>query len=175
MPNTKTQQGFSLIEVLVAVLVVSIGLVGLAGMQLVGLKGNQQSFSKNQAAHHAQALLERMRANPSAAVAGDYVVNSATINCSAPVPVNCAAATSSCSAAQVADFDIYQAFCGHQYVSSGGIKGDLANAQLVISCPAACQDGVVIDLRWQEQVLGKESPGADAVPRQLTINTRISE
>ncbi len=177
MPIKKSQCGFSLIEVLVAVLVVSIGLVGLAGMQLVGLKGNQQSFSKNQAAHHTQSLLERMRGNSEAVINGDYTIDTAAtaLNCSAGQPINCTDAASNCSAAQIADYDIYQAFCGSQNASSGGIRGDLSSSQLKISCNGGCATGdVSIDISWKEQALGKESTDSGTVSRALKINTRIS-
>ena len=175
MSKQHSQRGFSLIEVLVAVLVVAIGLVGLAGMQLVGLKGNQQSFSKNQAAHHTQALLERMRGNPPGVFNDDYVVNSSTLNCDTVPAANCTAATSSCDSKQIAKYDIYQAFCGSRSASNGGIRRDLSNAQLVISCPVNCTSGVTINISWQEQVLGKESSGGDTVARELTLNTRIGK
>lgn len=175
MPKQNSQHGFSLIEILVAVLVVSIGLVGLAGMQLVGLKGNQQSFSKNQAAHHTQALLERMRANPVGVIDGDYNVNSTSLNCAAGQINNCTAASSICSSKEIASFDIYQAFCGNPNSSSGGIKGDLSRSGLVVSCPGSCDDGVNIAISWQEQTLGSEAAGGDSVARELIINTRISQ
>ena len=175
MSKLNSQRGFSLIETLVAVLVVAIGLVGLAGMQLVGLKGNQQSFSKNQAAHHTQALLERMRGNPVGVFNDSYVVDSTTLNCANAPAVSCAGATSSCDSAQIAKYDIHGAFCGSPNSSSGGIIRDLSNAKLVISCPIDCTTGVTIDITWQEQVLGKESSGSDSVPRQLSVNTRIGK
>lgn len=175
MPRQHSQRGFSFIEVLVAVMVVAIGLVGLAGMQLVGLKSNQQSFSKNQAAHHTHALLERMRGNPAGVFNKAYLVDSSTLDCATVPTANCTAKTSSCDAAQIATYDIYQAFCGSKSTASGGIKRDLSNAKLVISCPVNCTTSVTIDLTWQEQVLGKEADGKDSVPRQLSINTRIGK
>lgn len=172
MPKQYSQQGFSLIEVLVAILIVTVGLVGLAGMQLVGLKGNQQSFSKNLAAHHTQALLERMRGN-AAGVHGDaYLTDSSTLSCATPPTDDCTDTASSCNSAQMATYDIYQSFCGGQGSSSGGIRRDLSNARIVITCPVDCETGVTMNLSWQEQVLGKESAG-NTVPRQLTLNTRI--
>lgn len=173
MPRQNTQRGFSLIEVLVAVLVISIGLVGLAGMQLVGLKGNQQSFSKNQAAHHAQALLERMRANPVAVIDGDYVKTMTVTSCNAAPGTNCNAASSICNATQIATYDIYQSFCGLSNAAPGGIVADLSQSQLDITCPIDCKTGVAIQLAWNEQVLGREA--ASSVARKLTINTRISQ
>ena len=175
MPKQHSQRGFSLIEVLVAVLVVAIGLVGLAGMQLVGLKSNQQSFSKNQAAHHTQALLERMRGNPRGVLDDNYLIDSSTINCIVAPAVDCTQKTSSCDASQIAIYDIHQAFCGSANSSSGGIRRDLSNSQLTITCPVDCETSVSVNIAWNEQVLGKESAGSDTVQRQLSISTRISE
>ena len=56
-------QGFTLIEVLVALLVLSIGLLGIAGMQLFSLKSNQDSGLRIQAVYIAYSLIDKMRAN----------------------------------------------------------------------------------------------------------------
>ncbi len=58
------QYGFSLLEVLIALLVLSIGLLGLAGLQTLGLKFNMQSYQRTQAALLAYDIVDRMRANP---------------------------------------------------------------------------------------------------------------
>jgi len=71
-PTFRLQGGFSLIEVLVAALVLSIGLVGVAGLQAVSLKNNQSTFMRSQAAILAYDLADRMRANVAGANAGDY-------------------------------------------------------------------------------------------------------
>jgi type IV pilus assembly protein PilV len=56
--------GFSLIEVLVALLVLSIGLLGLAGLQARSLKENHQAFLRTQATLDAYQIIDCMRANP---------------------------------------------------------------------------------------------------------------
>lgn len=71
-PRQKSQSGFTLIEVLVAALVLSIGLVGVAGLQAVTLKNNQSTFMQSQAAALAYDLADRMRANVAGAGAGAY-------------------------------------------------------------------------------------------------------
>ncbi len=53
--------GFSLIEVLVAVLVLSIGLLGMAGLQTTGLRFNTDAYYMTQATWLANDLVERMR------------------------------------------------------------------------------------------------------------------
>jgi len=58
------QAGFSLIEVLVTVVVLSIGLLGVAGMQASGLRNNHAAYTKTQATNLAMDMAERIRANP---------------------------------------------------------------------------------------------------------------
>jgi len=61
--NPVRARGFSLIEVLVAVVVLSIGLLGLAALQVSGLRVGQSSFYRAQAAQFATDMADRMRAN----------------------------------------------------------------------------------------------------------------
>ena len=177
MPRISPQQGFSLIEVLVAVLVIAIGLLGVAGMQLVGLKGNQQSFSKNQAAHHAQAVLEKMRGNPAGVIADNYLFDSGTYDCAVEPAKNCGLASALCSPSEIAGHDLFRAYCGRKGGTVGGIKGDLSGADLNITCPVDCETGIALTLGWDEQLLGKEGTesGDKSVSRQLTINTVIGQ
>jgi len=66
------ERGFSLLEVLIAVLVLSIGLLGLAGLYAVGLRSVDSANLRTQATILAEDMLERMRANREAAFAGEY-------------------------------------------------------------------------------------------------------
>src|SRR5262249_20897818 len=63
--------GFTLIEVLVALVVLSIGLLGVAGLQIAGLRGNLSAASRTQASYLADDIIDRMRANYTAARAPD--------------------------------------------------------------------------------------------------------
>jgi type IV pilus assembly protein PilV len=65
-------RGFTLIESLVALLVLSIGLLGVAAMQLASLQANNGAFQRTQATFLAQDIADRMRANRTAAIAEDY-------------------------------------------------------------------------------------------------------
>lgn len=66
--------GFSLIEVLVALVVFSIGLLGLARLQMAGLKNAASAATRLEAVNLSYDMLERMRANRTPALAGRYVV-----------------------------------------------------------------------------------------------------
>jgi type IV pilus assembly protein PilV len=65
-------RGFTLIETLVAVLVLSIGLLGIAALQLTSLQSNSTATQRSQATFLAYDIVDRMRANKRQAVAGDY-------------------------------------------------------------------------------------------------------
>jgi type IV pilus assembly protein PilV len=65
-------RGFSLIEVLVTLVVLSIGLLSLAALQLTTLKNNRSALSRSEATTLAYDILDRMRANRVPALDGDY-------------------------------------------------------------------------------------------------------
>lgn len=56
-------RGMSLIEVLVSVLVLSLGLLGIAALQSMALRGGQGSLESSQAVMAATSIIENMRAN----------------------------------------------------------------------------------------------------------------
>lgn len=64
--------GTSLIEVLVALVVLSVGLLGLAGLQLNALKLNQTAMQRSEATLFAYSILDQMRADAAVAKAGGY-------------------------------------------------------------------------------------------------------
>ena len=65
-------RGFTLVEALVALLVLSIGLLGVAALQLSSLRANHSSSLRSQATLLAYDIVDRMRANQSAASNGAY-------------------------------------------------------------------------------------------------------
>jgi type IV pilus assembly protein PilV len=71
-PLARGQRGYSLIEVMIAVLVMAIGLLGIAAMQTAALRNSQSSLERSQAVISAYTVLDAMRANRDAALAGDY-------------------------------------------------------------------------------------------------------
>lgn len=64
--------GMTLIEVLVAVLILSIGLLGLAGLQTLSLRSNHSAYLRSQATILAYDIADRMRANRQSALSGWY-------------------------------------------------------------------------------------------------------
>jgi type IV pilus assembly protein PilV len=65
-------RGFTLVEALVALLALSIGLLGIAGMQLTGMRANMTAAWRSQATYLGYDILDRMRANLNRRA--DYVI-----------------------------------------------------------------------------------------------------
>jgi type IV pilus assembly protein PilV len=68
------QNGMTLIEILVAIVVLSIGLIGMAGLQLKGVQVNQGSAYRWQAAMLAEDIADRMRADKANALNSAYTI-----------------------------------------------------------------------------------------------------
>jgi type IV pilus assembly protein PilV len=71
---SKHHRGMTLIEVLVSLVVVSVGLLGIAALQLTTLKGNQEAYGRSQASVLAAEMLDRIRANQAGFKADEYTV-----------------------------------------------------------------------------------------------------
>ena len=92
-------RGFTLLEVLVAMVVLSVGLLGLSGLQTTSLRNNHSAFLRSQATLVTHDIIDRMRANRASAAAGNYDIAYAAT----PTTVSCSA---SCTALQVAEMDL---------------------------------------------------------------------
>lgn len=91
-------QGFTFVELLVAVVVMSIGVLGVAALQAISLQQNRSALFRAEASQLANDLLDRIRANPSATYAP------VTFASGPPSASDCY--TVNCSVAQMATFDI---------------------------------------------------------------------
>lgn len=179
------QSGFSLIEIMIAALILSIGILGVVGLQVLGLKGTQQSYMKQQAMSVVQNLTERMRSNKEGVFTGKYVLlDSEDFNCGDAVP-SCSDATSNCSANDIATADTHNLVCGYKSGSdsrTGGVRNiasednsTFLGGKLSITCPDSgdCETGNVrIEMNWSERGLHKDQ---DVKEGSLVINTRISQ
>jgi len=84
IPRRRRQRGVGMIEVLVAVLVLSVGMLGVAGMQLSALRSNQSAYERSVATILASSIAERMAANRASAQKGDYNLAMGGAACPAP-------------------------------------------------------------------------------------------
>ena len=103
--KNKTQsRGFSLVEVLVALLVLSIGLLGLAALQTTSLQYNTGSYFRTQATFLAYDIIDRMRANSAAVADSDGNGYDQPTSSAVTISVNCD--SSSCTSAELATYDV---------------------------------------------------------------------
>ena len=72
-PFPSAMRGFTLLEVLVAVVVLAIGILGLVGLQTSSLKQNQSAMTRTVAVEYANAIMDKMRSNPKEAAMGYYI------------------------------------------------------------------------------------------------------
>jgi type IV pilus assembly protein PilV len=81
------QSGFTLLEVLVAMLVLAIGLLGLAGLMASSMRNNLSASHRTQATWMAYDIVDRMRSNRAGAVTGGYATAMGTAaTCSTAFP-----------------------------------------------------------------------------------------
>lgn len=100
------QKGIGLIEVLIALLVVAIGVLGYAGLQLRALDSTTEAYTRSQATSIAQAAVERIIANPRAAPDYATTTNWPTGAPAAAIDTTCN--DGDCTPTQIADWDVEQ-------------------------------------------------------------------
>ena len=115
-------RGFSLIEVLIALTILSIGLMGLAGLQGLSVMSSNRAHLQTQATLLAQEMIDRMRANPDQARSNQYVIAKSAFPSAG---ANCR--SSSCTPQQLAVFDLLQWKCALGNYSQ---QGDCQNANI---------------------------------------------
>ena len=103
-PAARRMRGFSMIEVLVTLLIISLALLGTAGLQAYSMRLSQGGQFRTQAVFLAADLAERMEANKPAAVAGNYAVAKSSV----PGAVNTTCLDGACTPAVMATFDLSQ-------------------------------------------------------------------
>lgn len=95
------QSGTTLVEVLVALLILAIGLLGMLGLQTTSLSNTQSAYLRTQATILSEEMVDRMRAN------AQGVDNGAYNNASGTLSSSCMS-TTGCSASAMASHDLAQ-------------------------------------------------------------------
>lgn len=128
--GTKFERGISLFEILITILVVSVGLLGLAGLQFAGLRAANNAQQHTLATLLAQDIEARIRANTIAAKSPTYAYNNVILDStSSPVSTDCS--TAACTPVQMATDDIYQWY--RLIAPLAGDKPLLPNASIMIT------------------------------------------
>lgn len=104
----KSQRGFSMIEVLVAFAVLSVGMLGIAGLLMSGQRSGQASFDRTQAVALASDMLERILANPGGAAAYETGMGSNALGRGNAVSQPAACVATECTAAETVARDRWE-------------------------------------------------------------------
>ena len=78
-PGSKRMQGFNLVEVLIALIIMSVGMLGIAGLYVHSMQAGRTSLFRHHAVTLAGDVADRIRANPTARAA--YGLAGADNNC----------------------------------------------------------------------------------------------
>jgi type IV pilus modification protein PilV len=178
----QASHGFSLIEVLIALLILAIGMLALAASEVMGQRGTHSALKRSYATTLANDLAERIHANPT----GDYTADlSGDSNDACPVEVektcvltrDTPTIATGCTADQMATYDLKEWFCGNGSYRDGVMKllggpgrpsediaGQIADA--TITCDDSdthdeltCSAGSTysISLTWRERESNRET------------------
>ena len=138
-------RGVSLIEVLVSVVILGVGLLGIAAMQSVALRSGQSSLESSQAVMQTTSITEAMRANPTNAAA----YNLGAMQCAVP------------AGGTLAQNDLAAWITALK--ATIGTPGDGSTCGQITGCPLNC----VITVQWDDTRAG------GAAARQVVTRARI--
>jgi type IV pilus assembly protein PilV len=127
----RSERGVTLIEVLVTMVIVAVGLLGLAGMQVRGLSMQKDAHGRALATQLALDIADRMRSNVGAAASYAFTTAYPTGAYTAATAPDCEAAI--CTAVQQAQFDFDRWFTR---VRGGALPGGWARIEQEPGTPA---------------------------------------
>ena len=145
-------RGFTLIEVLITVFVMALGLLGFAALQTQGVKFNRTADLRTQVTQLTYNIGDRMRANVTGAVSGDYVAAAKPVpsyDCSSSFSGTSSANT--CSSTEMATADLNQWFSDLGVALPSG-TGSISCADTDATDGDPCTLGSLhtIQVQWQE-------------------------
>lgn len=159
--QTRSDHGFTLIEVLVAVLVLAIGIVGAAAAQAAALRTRSGTALMSAGVQLAASLAERMRANPAAMQLPDganpYLLRYDAASGAPQAPARMCFAGADCASADLAAFDAFDVMQALRAQFPGGRvvvcrDGQVADGRaLAWQCGGGPEAPLVIKLGWSER------------------------
>ena len=154
--SARYQKGFSLVEVLVALLVLSIGLLGLAALQTTSLKYNTDSYFRTQATYFVYDIVDRMRSNSASVVdGGTYDVPDASSATSIiSTYQSCKSSSCTCDATAVCDTtQLATHDLGKWYERMGQVLPGASNNLATIVIDSTKK--VTVTINWTERDMSK--------------------
>lgn len=168
-PAPHRQRGFTLVEVLVSLVVLSIGLLGMARLILLSSHSNDSAYMRSQATALAYEMLDNMRANAAAAEAHSYDTPLSSIPAT---PTSCVPPSgTACSQTQLALYDVYS---WKQHLAGGALPSGTGSVVTSTSTPVSA----TIVVQWDDSAASAafqratgNTTTAAAVPMQITLQS----
>jgi type IV pilus assembly protein PilV len=159
---TSRQQGFTLLEVMVALVIFSIGLLGLADLQIKSVDYNNGAYQRSQASFLISDIMDRMRANKDTALNGGYDLTSSngysqSASCDG-TSANCQPGTQA-----IADLSEWKQALKVLPGGDGSIKRDTSNGPIPI---------FTVTVTWDDQH-GTLNPTTGKKTSSLTIRGEL--
>ena len=144
--SSMKQRGFSLVEVLIALVIMSVGMLGIAGLYVQSLQAGRTSMLRHHAVTLAGDVADRIRANPRAGIAYEGT----------PLDGSCVSGVSDCDEVAMAGHDI---LLWQEQAADTLPTGDVE----VTFDDSGAPPTYTIDITWSE-------PGANVQPQySITI------
>jgi type IV pilus assembly protein PilV len=151
----------TLVEVLIAAVIIGIGLLGVASLQITALQGASNADFRSRATDLTAALADRMRANLWGVDANNYIVDAAS-DCGTPPNAICAmtpddistSGVTDCTPAEMATFDLWEVSCRN------GVRTALPGGEMSVTCidndnsdadPCSPVSTMLVTITWQVQ------------------------
>lgn len=137
--DMRANAGFSLIEVMIAVLVLAVGILGAGALQTMGLQTTQGAYFRSQGIILAEDIVDRMRANRTAPALAAYVQGVPAIQPN----FGCLTAAGGCTPVQMANIDMW-----NWNVALSALPGGAG--VVVAGADPADPNGYVVTVSWNE-------------------------
>ena len=156
--SARYQKGFSLVEVLVALLMLSIGLLGLAALQTTSLKYNTDSYFRTQATYFVYDIVDRMRANSASVVDGGTYDVPDTSSATSIISTyqSCKSSTCACDATAVCDTtQLAMHDLGKWYERMGQVLPGASNNNNLATIVIDSTKKITVTINWTERDISK--------------------
>ncbi|MFZ6845991.1 type IV pilus modification protein PilV [Undibacterium sp. RuTC16W] len=163
--KTTKNQGFSLIEVLIAVFVLALGVIGAAGLQLAAIRTSQQTNFQTNAVQLANELADKMRSNDAQmklADASNLFLNmnyDSAVDPTPSAPTLCYTSAANCTSTDLAKADIYEWQIrlknslpgGRVVVCRDSTPFDTTTKSLTWTCKPDANSGLTLKIGWKSK------------------------
>ena len=159
--SVEKQSGFSLIEVLIALVVISVGLLATARMQMEALRGSQGAYFSSQANFMIREMSDRMRANPQGVRDGNYDLLTTSSGAAASMST-CIETETVCTPSAIANADLatWSRYLHSTAATATGFAPLLPSGDTVTATGSVIADGATgsytISVTWSERINGEE-------------------